>query len=157
MDLENKEFLLFTECSQKNELSYMIIGGFAMFLNGLNRATNDVDIWIKPTDNNGIKLINTLICMGYSAEELDELAALDFTKPVVFGINNELDILTYVHQRFDFDDCFKRSRSFVNGKNITMNFLHLNDLRELKITTQRLQDLRDVVMIDDFLKNQKQS
>jgi hypothetical protein len=47
VDLENNEFLLFTVCADKYQLKYMIIGGFAMYLNGLNRATNDVDIWIK--------------------------------------------------------------------------------------------------------------
>ena len=154
MDLENREFLLFVDCAQRNELAYLIIGGFAMFLNGLNRATNDVDIWIKPTSENGSKLIKTLICMGYTEEEVEDLAALDFTKAQVFGINDELDILTYVHHRFDFDICFKRARSFVNHLNNTLYFLHINDLRDLKVTTQRLQDMRDVVMIDDFIKSQ---
>ena len=154
MDLENREFLLFVDCAQRNELAYLIIGGFAMFLNGLNRATNDVDIWIKPTSENGSKLIKTLICMGYTEEEVEDLAVLDFTKAQVFGINNELDILTYVHHRFDFDICFKRARSFVNHLNNTLYFLHINDLRDLKVTTQRLQDMRDVVMIDDFIKSQ---
>ncbi len=51
MDLENTKFMLFVDCAEKKGLSYLIIGGFAMFLNGLNRATNDVDIWIKPCDN----------------------------------------------------------------------------------------------------------
>ena len=53
MDLDNNEFLEFTACSQKEKPEYMIIGGGAMFLNGLNRATNDMDIWIKPTQENG--------------------------------------------------------------------------------------------------------
>ncbi len=63
MDLENNEFLLFTACAEQFRLQYMIIGGFAMYLNGLNRATNDVDIWIKPSVENGKTLIDVLICM----------------------------------------------------------------------------------------------
>jgi ribosomal 30S subunit maturation factor RimM len=34
-------------------------------------------------------------------------------------------------------------------------FLLFNDLRDLKVITQRPQDLGDVIMIDDFLKFQK--
>ncbi len=155
MDLENNEFLLFTACAEQSQLQYLIIGGFAMYLNGLNRATNDVDIWIKPTVENGRKLINVLLCMGYSTEELDDLSMLDFRQPQIFGINDELDILTHVHFRFDFDECFLRARSCKNGQGSTLYFLHLNDLRDLKVITQRPQDLRDVIMIDDFLKFQK--
>lgn len=123
-----------------------------MYLNGLNRATNDVDIWVKPSIENGKKLLKVLVCMGYTEEELEDLAFLDFRQPQIFGINNELDILTYVHQKFDFDECFTRARSFKNAKETTLYFLHINDLRELKIKAQRPQDLRDVIMIDDFLK-----
>lgn len=70
MDLENAIFLDFTKCAQIQKLEYMVIGGFAMFLNGLNRATNDVDIWIKPTRENGEKPINVLLCMGYEEDDL---------------------------------------------------------------------------------------
>ena len=152
MDVENGEFLLFTDCAAKSQLEYMVIGGFAMYLNGLNRATNDVDIWMKPTALNGEKLIQTLLCMGYTLDELEEIRQLDFTQIQIFGINNELDILTQVHQRFDFDDCFQRSRSSQNRYGTVIYFLHLNDLRELKIVARRPQDLRDIIMIDDFLK-----
>ncbi|WP_428663851.1 hypothetical protein [Runella sp.] len=152
MDLENNEFLLFTACAEQCQLQYLIIGGFAMYLNGLNRATNDIDIWIKPSVENGKKLIEVLLCMGYTAEELDDLAMLDFRQPQIFGINEELDILTQVHYRFDFDHCFLRAGSCKNGQGNTLYFLHLNDLRDLKVIAQRPQDLRDVIMIDDFLK-----
>jgi len=155
MDLENNEFLLFTDCAEKHQFEYIIIGGFAMFLNGLNRATNDVDIWMKPTDENGEKLVEVLLCMGYTPEELEDLRVLDFTEPQVFGINNELDILTSVHFRFDFDTCFLNARACKNGNDNTLYFLHLNELRDLKVVSQRPQDLRDVIMIDDFLKLQK--
>jgi hypothetical protein len=82
MDLENNEFLEFTKCAHEQKLEYMIIGGFAMFLNGLNRATEDVDIWLKPTKENGNILIQVLLCMNYEEDEL--------------------------HDKFDFDILFER-------------------------------------------------
>jgi hypothetical protein len=154
MDLENNEFLDFTRCAHTEKLEYMIIGGFAMFLNGLNRATNDVDIWINPTKENGDKLIRVLLCMGYDEDDLGKLVYMDFTQSHVFGLNNELDILTYVHHKFDFEILFERSRIFENAQGSIIHFLHLNDLRELKVLARRSQDLRDVIMIDDFLEMQ---
>ena len=152
MDLENDEFRLFTDHAIRNDLRYIVIGGFAMYLNGLARNTEDVDIWIEPTALNGQRFIRTLLGMGYTDDELDQVKTLDFTQPQVFGLNNYLDILTVVHQKFIFEDCFQRSRSVMNQSGNTIHFLHLNDLREQKIVARRPQDLRDIVMIDDFLE-----
>lgn len=151
MDLENEEFRLFVEHAARNNLQYMVIGGFAMYLNGLSRNTEDVDVWINPTVENGQHFVQVLLGIGYTDEELEELKELDFTQPQVFGLNNYIDILTWVHRKFDFNDCFLRSRSCQNQSGNTINFLHLNDLREQKVVAHRLQDLRDIVMIDDFL------
>lgn len=151
MDLENEEFRLFSEQAIQNELRYMVIGGFAMYLNGLSRNTEDVDIWIESTELNGKRFINTLLGMGYTADELEQLKELDFTQPQVFGLNNYIDILTVVHRKFDFNECFLRSRSVQNQYGNIIHFLHLNDLREQKIVARRPQDLRDIIMIDDFL------
>lgn len=154
MDLENNEFLDFTRCAYEEKLEYMVIGGFAMFLNGLNRATNDVDIWINPTKENGDRLFRVLLCMGYDEDDLGKLIYMDFTQSQVFGLNNEIDILTYVHHKFDFNVLFERSRIFKNAQESIVHFLHLNDLRELKVLARRPQDLRDVILIDDFLEMQ---
>jgi hypothetical protein len=151
MDLENDEFKLFAEHAMLNELRYLVIGGFAMYLNGLARNTEDVDIWIDPTEPNGRRFTNTLLGMGYTDDELAQVKGLDFTQPQVFGLNNYLDILTVVHRKFDFTECFQRSRSVKNQYGHTIHFLHLNDLREQKVVARRLQDLRDIVMIDDFI------
>jgi hypothetical protein len=61
MDLENEDFRLFAEHAERCQLKYMVIGGFAMYLNGLSRATEDVDVWIEPTNENGARLICTLL------------------------------------------------------------------------------------------------
>lgn len=156
MDLENDEFKSFIEHAGRNDLRYLVIGGFAMYLNGLARNTEDVDIWIEPTAVNGQRFIRTLLGMGYTDNELEQVKALDFTQPQVFGLNNYLDILTVVHRKFNFDECFQRSRSVENRYGNTIHFLHLNDLREQKTVARRPQDLRDIVMIDDFLEKAKQ-
>ena len=101
-------------------------------------------------------LIRVLLCMGYDEDDFGKLTRMDFTQSQVFGLNNELDILTVVHHKFDFDTLFDRSRKFVNVQGSAIHFLHLNDIRELKILARRPQDLRDVVMIDDFLKIRKE-
>jgi hypothetical protein len=62
--------------------------------------------------------------------------------------------LTVVHKKFDFDECYERSKvQQIQGH--TIRVLHINDLREVKVLAKRNQDFRDVIMIDDFLKDEK--
>ncbi|GAB3222044.1 hypothetical protein [Spirosoma arcticum] len=122
MDLENDEFKPFTEHAVRNDLRYIAIGGFARYLNGLARNTEDVNIWIEPTALNGQRFIRTLLGMGDTDDELDQMKALDFTQPQVFGLNNYLDILTVVHRKFNFSECFQRSRCVQNQYGNTIHF-----------------------------------
>ena len=69
MDLLNDELLLFFSCAQKNKLRYMIIGGYAVNYYGYNRNTDDLDIWMKPANENKLAFIQTLLCMNYLKAE----------------------------------------------------------------------------------------
>src|SRR5438477_5635521 len=100
MDILNSEFLLFLKCAQDNNLRYLLIGGYAVNYYGYNRNTSDMDIWLAPTNENKQLLINTLLCMKYSATEVAPLYDEDFTKPFIGIINandENMNILTFVH------------------------------------------------------------
>lgn len=79
MDIENEEFLLFLKCAQQNSLRYLCIGGYAVNYYGYHRMTEDMDIWIAPTNENKICFLNTLKCMSYSEQEISIIAEEDFS------------------------------------------------------------------------------
>lgn len=79
MDIEHPEFLNFIRCAEKNKLRYMCIGGYAVNYYGFHRATQDLDIWIAPTNENKKCFFNTMPCMGYTESEYDHLKNEDFT------------------------------------------------------------------------------
>ncbi|MCY7357159.1 MAG: hypothetical protein LH609_06750 [Rudanella sp.] len=155
MDLENEDYLDFTRCATNNQLTYMVIGGFAMYLNGIRRNTEDFDVWIQPTHENGQLFIDTLLCMGFTIDELDQLTQHDFQEPIVFGLLGTIDVMTRVHKNLDFEACYSRSRTYVDPRGIEVHFLHLNDLRQSKVWARRDQDLRDIIQIDDFIKERE--
>jgi len=96
-------------------------------------------------------LLKTLLDLGYTEEETADLWAEDFTQAQVITIEGPIDLLTQVHRTLDFYVCERRARvSELIG--VPVKFLHINDLREAKILARRPQDLRDVILIDDFLK-----
>ena len=44
----------------KNNVEYIMVGGFATLFNGFSRITNDIDIWLKDTLQNRKNLRSTL-------------------------------------------------------------------------------------------------
>lgn len=52
MDIEGDELIELWRAFEKNKLKYIMVGGFASILNGYNRLTSGVDIWIKDTIQN---------------------------------------------------------------------------------------------------------
>ncbi|WP_128544192.1 DUF6036 family nucleotidyltransferase [Larkinella soli] len=156
MDVENNDFLQFVSLAEKHKLDYLLVGGLALLLNGAIRFTRDVDMWVKPTNDNKDRLVAILLDLGYQEEELEELINRDFTEPQVLRIHEgPIDIMTQVHFRFNFDECKARANSFSTKWGNQVPFIHINDLRELKVLARRPKDLSDVIMIDEILEEQR--
>ena len=132
----------------------MVIGGLALNFHKILRNTIDSDIWIKPETSNFQKLKSVLIKLDYTQEELTFLDDLKQTEPFVFGIDGPIEFLTVVHFSFDFETCFERAM-FYQIENISIPILGLADLRDVKVRAGRPQDLRDVILIDEFLEKRK--
>jgi hypothetical protein len=42
----NEDFSEFISCFNKQEVEYILVGGMAVILNGYNRTTGDMDVWV---------------------------------------------------------------------------------------------------------------
>ena len=85
----------------------MLIGRYAVNYYGYKRNTDDMDVWVAPTNENKKAFINTLLCMNYSENEVNPLENEDFTLPFVGTIGggeSAIDILTIVHHAVSFDE-----------------------------------------------------
>ena len=154
MDILNDEFLLFLRCAQENNLSCMLIGGQAY---GYNRNTNDMDVWIAPTNENKILFINTLLCMQYSEREVAALYEEDFTIPFIgnFGSEgNDIDVLTIVHHAISFDEAEVNKNTFEIIPGLIMNLVPYNFLKDMKLRSRRDKDIWDITQLEK-LRNAK--
>ncbi|MBC7621578.1 MAG: hypothetical protein H7293_21800 [Candidatus Saccharibacteria bacterium] len=61
-------FLKLLRRFQKEGVEYVLVGGQAVRLNGFVRATEDVDVLLKPGRNNGEKIIHALSFLPASSE-----------------------------------------------------------------------------------------
>src|SRR6056297_1966611 len=70
----------------KNEVEFIIIGGYAVIHHGYKRTTGDLYIWLKPSNSQKKNLVTALRNVGIKKKGLDELLLMDFEKKVVFTI-----------------------------------------------------------------------
>lgn len=157
MDILHPEFILFLTCATKNNLRYLLIGGYAVNFYGYNRNTNDLDVWLAPTNENKDAFIQTLLCMKYSEEEVAPLYKEDFTIPFKADIGSpsaDIDVLTFVHPNISFDEAEKNKEVFVVEGKMVMNFVPYKFLKEMKLLAARDKDLFDVARLEE-LRNKK--
>ena len=157
MDIENEEFLLFLECANKNQLRYLCIGGYAVNYYGYHRATEDMDIWIAPTNENKASFLNTLSCMGYSESELGPIKNEDFTTYFVCSLGEPpfvIDILTIIHKNLEFDEAEKNMVIHPLQNNLELKLIPYDFLKNAKLLSRREKDIWDVARLEE-LRNKK--
>ncbi|MBD0288137.1 MAG: hypothetical protein ICV53_17485 [Flavisolibacter sp.] len=157
MDIENKEFVLFLKCAQEHHLRYLIIGGYAVNYFGFHRYTEDMDIWIGPTNENKICFLDTLKCMGYTNTELDVIKDEDFTTYFMCSLGSPpdvIDILTIIHKNISFDAAEREAIHHEIGNGIVANFIPYDFLKEVKLRSSRPKDLFDIARLEE-LRNKK--
>jgi hypothetical protein len=156
MDILNDEFLLFLKCAQQNNLSYMLIGGYAVNYYGYNRNTDDMDVWIAPTNENKLLFINTLLCMKYSEREVAPLYNEDFTQNFIGNFGSEgsdIDVLTVVHHSISYSEAEKNKNIFEILPGIFMNLVPYDFLKDMKLLSRRDKDLWDIFQLEKLRTN----
>ncbi len=157
MDIEDEELKDLWRAFEKNNLKYIMVGGFASILNGYNRLTSDIDIWIKDTKENRKILQNSLIEIGLT--HLPDLENIDFI-PGWSSINLpsgfELDVMTSLKgfEQEQFEDCYSTANEAII-ENISVRFLHINQLIASKKAANRLKDQLDVEELEKIKRQNK--
>jgi len=128
-----------------NQVDFLVVGGYAVIYHGYTRATGDMDIWLRPTNENKLKLIEVFKKFDFDPEGINTIAEKDFREVVIFHIGKEperIDFLSKV-QGLNFEDAFKQRQSLM-VKDHEVSFLHLDDLIASKLLANRLKDQADV-------------
>jgi hypothetical protein len=158
MDILNTEFLSFLNCAQKHKLRYLLIGGYAVNYYGYIRNTEDLDIWLAPTNENRQAFIDTLLCMNYSENEVAPLLNEDFTIPFVGTIGSAdavIDILTFVHQSISFEEAEKQKLVYEIQPGISLSIVPYDALKDMKLRTHREKDMFDVARMEEIRNSKK--
>jgi len=78
-------------------VEFLIVGAYALAVHGLPRATGDLDIWVRPTNENARRVWQALLRFG---APLTSMSINDFeSMDIVFRMGlppNQVDILTSI-------------------------------------------------------------
>ena len=157
MDIEHPEFLSILICAQKNKLRYLCIGGYAVNYYGYHRMTEDLDIWIAPTNDNKNSFFNTMLCMGYTESELDDLRKEDFTTYFMCSLGarpNVIDVITIVHHKLNFNEAENDSSLHHLHDGIELRLVSYEFLKETKLFSRRPKDLWDISQLEKLRNRQ---
>lgn len=158
MDIEHPEFLNFLNCAKKNKLRYLCIGGYAVNYYGFHRMTDDMDIWIAPTNENKQCFLNTMLCMGYTEDEFEDIKNEDFSTYFMCSLGarpNVIDIITIIHHTLDFDEAEKNMSIHNLSDGTELKMVSYYTLKETKLLSRRPKDFWDISQLEK-LRNKKQ-
>jgi hypothetical protein len=102
----NQDFKEFVESLNKNNVRYLVVGGYAVAAHGHPRYTKDLDVWIETSKESAANLVKALDEFGFGSFGLQ---GKDFINPeqiIQLGNPpNQIDVLTSV-DGVNFESCF---------------------------------------------------
>ena len=151
-----EHFIRFLGALAKFEVDYILIGGFAVYLHGMSRFTEDVDIFLKMTPENLEKFRKALasIYEDDSIEEfnLDELAAY----PVIRYFTPDhfvVDVMSRLGEVAEYEDL---NYEIVTYENTPVRLATAQTLFDLKKDTIRPQDKMDAFYLYDLIQKKQE-
>ena len=141
----NSDFQDFIAALNKNEVRYILIGGYSVILHGYSRTTGDMDLWVERTEGNYLKLSNAFEEFGMPVFHMTEENFLHH--PVwdvfTFGIPPVAIDLMIKLEGIDFPSAYNRSVIF-KDEDLEIRTIHKNDLIAAKQKAGRSKDLDDL-------------
>lgn len=128
-------------------VEYLVVGAHALAAHGYPRATGDIDLWIRCSDENAKRVWRALCRFG---APLQNLTLTDLATPdIVFQIGIEprrIDLLTSI-EAVNFENAWPRRKSIMVDA-IPISVIGRDDLLQNKRNTGRTKDLADAEWLE---------
>jgi len=152
---------------QEKDVRYLLIGGVAVNLWGIERATGDIDLAIAMDANNILKLVEAVKELGFVPKV--PVKPEEFADPKkrkewqeeknmrVFSFQHPdnpfvlIDIM--VNNPFDFEEMYSR-KAVMDSKGVKLSVAAVDDLIHLKEIAGREQDKSDIEALRKFVKGE---
>ena len=131
------------ELFNSHKVKYIVVGGYALAFHGAPRYTGDIDIYVKPDDENAESIMSALEEFGFGSVGL---SAEDFERPgqvIQLGVPPvRVDIITSI-AGVSWDEAFSDQASGKYG-DIQVHYIGREQLIVNKRAVGRKKDLADL-------------
>jgi hypothetical protein len=141
----NDDFRDFIQILNKWKVEYMLVGGYAVILNGYRRTTGDMDVWVNRTTDNHGKLVKAMREFGLPTLEVNKQDFLenDLIDVFSYGVPPvSIDILNKL-KGVNFEEAYTQSQT-IEEDGLTIRFIHVSQLIQAKRAAGRFKDLDDI-------------
>jgi hypothetical protein len=152
--IESHQQLLKTLLQHK--VNFLLVGGYAVVYYGYKRTTGDMDLWLEPSNDNKLRLLEALKKFDFNADDMEHVAQLDFTKHLAFHFWEEperVDCITYVSNVL-FNEAFAQ-KVLADIEGLVVPVIQYQHLIQSKITSNRLKDKADVEELQKINRHKK--
>lgn len=157
MDILDEELIKFWNLLNRNNVSYIMVGGFAVNMQGFSRATEDSDLWLMDELGNRKNLRKAFRELGYGDfPSIETMPFLPGWTQFYIAKGLVLDIITSMRglEQVTFEECLGRAK-IADFNGIEVPFLNIDDLIANKKAVARPKDQIDVIELEKIKKIQE--
>ena len=137
------DFSDFLKLCLRNNVRFMVIGGYAVIHHSRPRYTGALDIWIDASLENAERVVMVLQEFGFPPDSVSTAMITDQKKIIRMGFEPmRLELFTRI-PGVEFDECHGRHENVKIGS-MLVPFISLNDLKINKLASGRHKDLQDL-------------
>ena len=150
-----QKFLAVFKAFDREQVDYVLIGGFAVILYGFPRLTQDLDILVNINHDNIKKIQKSLYDLfqdesvyEITIDELNKYAVIRYGSPEGFHV----DIMAKVGEIADFNTVESR---IIQVENVPICIATPESLFNMKKDSIRPEDQRDIEFLKEYIKGKK--
>ena len=137
------DFSDFLKLCLRNEVRFMVIGGYAVIHHSRPRYTGDLDLWVDSSPENANRIVTVLQEFGFPPDTVSTEMITDGEKIIRMGFEPmRLELFTRI-PGIEFSGCYER-RDQVKVGRMMVPFISLEDLKINKLASGRPKDLQDL-------------
>jgi len=148
----NRDFVEMLSVLVEAQAEFLVVGAHALAAHGVPRATGDLDIWVRNSDENADRVLRALENFG---APLHDLTREDLVRPgTVFQIGvppSRIDILTSI-SGVGFDEAWPNRLTIDVGK-LAVPVLGRREFVTNKRAVGRPRDLSDLELLEESDRN----
>lgn len=141
-----KPFKEFIELLEKNQVKYLVVGGYAVSVHGYPRYTGDLDIFIAIEPRNSCGILKSFRDFGFTDLEISESDFLEVDTIVEIGREPlKIQVMNGI-SGVSFEEA-EASKILVTVENLKIPFISLEMLIKNKLSTHRDKDRVDAEIL----------